>query len=455
MAFRNAVLSLLAMQVAATVFMSVFIRQISTEASPKYEDEAPTVCSNDDAGADNVPEVPFGKGLWRDASTRARGICGFDQPESPLNEYIRFHHAALHRCHAGTCGDVKFLVWQCTRDCGGNGDRLKKMFTALLGAVVQRRVLLLNWPMPSPLEEVFLEAWVQWSYESSSQFLYNRSTVKLPQEDDDDEELLSGLWDADVIVVDGEVAPVFSRHKESQTPYLRDTMAKLKTVLPTGLEVGCAFHMLFLPSAALSDRLTLLHTTAFVDRSPAFVVGVHFRQGDLVLNVDGFQQESPSHFPNFIACARRHAAILARSAAQPERADHAILLIADDVDFKRHAAATNSDVVITDVKPCHVDKGTGKMHLEGGRCSSSQHLDTWSEQLLLAFAPDHLVLSRSGFSATAASLGMASSTQRTLGYNCGQCIPATGMVVHWLLSAGLVAFGGWHLVTAPPCRAPE
>eukprot|EP00854_Cymbomonas_tetramitiformis_P002356 gene2356-3085_t len=246
MAFRNAVLSLLAMQVAATVFMSVFIRQISTEASPKYEDEAPTVCSNDDAGADNVPEVPFGKGLWRDASTRARGICGFDQPESPLNEYIRFHHAALHRCHAGTCGDVKFLVWQCTRDCGGNGDRLKKMFTALLGAVVQRRVLLLNWPMPSPLEEVFLEAWVQWSYESSSQFLYNRSTVKLPQEDDDDEELLSGLWDADVIVVDG--------------------------------EVGCAFHMLFLPSAALSDRLTLLHTTAFVDRSPAFVVGVHFRQ---------------------------------------------------------------------------------------------------------------------------------------------------------------------------------
>lgn len=78
-----------------------------------------------------------------------------------VNEYIEFHRSSVesdgddgYRVKQG----VPFLVYECTGEnkCGGIGDRINSMVLVLYLAMCSGRVLLINSPYPSPLQN-FLE----------------------------------------------------------------------------------------------------------------------------------------------------------------------------------------------------------------------------------------------------------------------------------------------------------
>ena len=78
-----------------------------------------------------------------------------------LNDYIEFHRSAVEPDGNGgwsVKAGVPFLVYECTGEnkCGGIGDRINSMVLVLYLAMCSGRVLLINSPYPSPLQN-FLE----------------------------------------------------------------------------------------------------------------------------------------------------------------------------------------------------------------------------------------------------------------------------------------------------------
>jgi hypothetical protein len=78
-----------------------------------------------------------------------------------LNDYVKFHQSSVESNGKGGYllkEGVPFLVYECNGDnkCGGIGDRINSMVLVLYLAMCSGRVLLINSPYPSPLQN-FLE----------------------------------------------------------------------------------------------------------------------------------------------------------------------------------------------------------------------------------------------------------------------------------------------------------
>lgn len=80
--------------------------------------------------------------IHADEAEQTDGIC------NPLPKFLR-DYARFHRKMKGRLG-ARYLVWRCvpgTVLCGGTGDRLNGIMTALYTAMCNRRVLLVDWPL--------------------------------------------------------------------------------------------------------------------------------------------------------------------------------------------------------------------------------------------------------------------------------------------------------------------
>ena len=80
-----------------------------------------------------------------------------------VSEYVRFHNATW-----GTEA-AKYVIFSCPQGhCnGGLGDRMRGLLFTMRLAITYRRVLLVNWSEPFPLEEVFGTSDVDWRIPSA------------------------------------------------------------------------------------------------------------------------------------------------------------------------------------------------------------------------------------------------------------------------------------------------
>ena len=91
-------------------------------------------------------------------TSRGGVLAASDSCRDVVQEYVRFHNA-----HRGAAG-AQYLIYECKQYCnGGLGDRVRGILFLLRVAITHRRVLLVNWTEPFPLEEVFDGAEVNWS----------------------------------------------------------------------------------------------------------------------------------------------------------------------------------------------------------------------------------------------------------------------------------------------------
>ena len=102
-------------------------------------------------------EKQLGPGVWFPSSD----MCG---GEKIWQEYADFHSAVLSEKQKG-----KYLMYSCTnRPCGGFGNRIEAISSALIFAMLTKRVLLIDMTYPVDLTTFVFPNAIQWSAELPS-----------------------------------------------------------------------------------------------------------------------------------------------------------------------------------------------------------------------------------------------------------------------------------------------
>jgi hypothetical protein len=83
-----------------------------------------------------------------------------------MNQYLTWHSEQVAKMNRDNWQDFKYIIMQCVREdphCGGASDRLKPLPMMLLIANQTRRIFLIWWTMPCPLEEFLVPNQINWT----------------------------------------------------------------------------------------------------------------------------------------------------------------------------------------------------------------------------------------------------------------------------------------------------
>ena len=159
---------------------------------------------------------------------------------------------------------------------------------------------------------------------------------------------------------------------------------------------GCVFWQLFDAGAELVAALN-----AEYSKTPRFHVALHIRAGDKALGVGGMQfmgSHRDWEQDAMLACAR-------------SKANGGIIYVATDSQKLKKRWANEADVYIPASKAAHTDKGASKTEL----------INAFVELMMLASA-DTLVMSNSGYSRMARSIGGTGASSRGAAFQGPACV---------------------------------
>lgn len=307
-------------------------------------------------------------------------------PPPGVRAYLEMHGAAAEALREGRqLNEGRVLIYSCTAYCGGHGDRLNGMLSAAVIALLTRRAFFIDSARPVPLSLVLHPKALDWRLFGTAAALpaalsYNDNLAAFEARP------------RDLLDHQAEVLKLTSNQRLSS--------AALRAAPQQAEAIGFAgrprlhaemFSLLFEPSAALRQRL------ASRELPDGHIIGIHFRAGD---QMPEHWTDPPRHalgeLDEFLDCALMLEASLGWDATLLLFADTDKMLEHDRVRGLIEAGKlrwpASKDSLV------HLDRSPATLAVRG-------LLGVWAEWWTLAFDAHALVLSHSGFGASALELG--------------------------------------------------
>lgn len=308
-------------------------------------------------------------------------------PAAGLSEYLRAHKDAVQALRRGEIPNGKLLIYTCTSMtfCGGHGDRLNGMLSAAVVALLSGRHFFIDSQRPVPLALVLQPSEMDWQLSGT--------LAALPASFNLNDNLLGFESDARR-VLDSQVDVLRFVSNQRLTPSAlraRPQQAEALGLRPRARLHALLFRLLFRPSAALQRRLNARGLPE------GRLIGLHFRAGD---QMPKHWKDPPRHglteMDEFLDCAERVEASLGWDA-------HFVLFADTDLvlELPRVKQLLESGKIIWPAQTdslVHLDRSPATLTVRG-------LLRVWADWWTLAFDTDALVLSHSGFGATALEVG--------------------------------------------------
>jgi hypothetical protein len=345
--------------------------------------------------------------------SRENGYTVRDLPRW-LDDYVKEQSLRIFQNSKGRARvlkDSKILRYECNKQCGGVGDRIHGMLTALTLAICSNRTLNIQSNHPDPLENYLVPNLLHWNatqfHSATTPFLINGMNHRSNSN--------KFMQDPSLLPEAPQTISVRSNtfFRPHEGPCRRDVSGQDFADLP--------FHMfwtLFRFSDAVDARALELTQLANIPEGHPYVA-VHIRTGDQLSfnssstnnnnNNDDVRHASPADLQAFSECGRKLRIGLERCVAVVvvvvrRRTASIEIYVASDNSAAKQAMKLKDDHVQTvyDVAIYHNDNDDKPRH--NSDPSSSAHLDVWAEFKVLVDATC-LVYSRSGFSETADEIG--------------------------------------------------
>ncbi|ORY88458.1 hypothetical protein BCR35DRAFT_301596 [Leucosporidium creatinivorum] len=333
-----------------------------------------------------MPLLEEGRGdesKWDQLRIEAKGEIGQGKcaGNTWLEEYRRMHEEMLSGER-----EPKFISYHCERgmNCGGLGDRLLGMTSALYMGLMTNRAFLAEWQTPIPLDVVFDSPLLNWSYSS---FTSSQHPV-LGQPALADAAADLDIVHFDRLSMDITFGSTSWNPKKGRTPTKGFEMRDLayqspwiklftnrglilrsfrwphlrKKIERHGLQAHTAFacisRYLFRPKATSMGLIT--QYTSVLALPTVFSVGIQIRTGDKSMKDPEYDLENTvqRHLP-FFSCAGD----LARTYADPSQ-KIIYYLVTDSAHLKADAQKVlGNQLIVTDMVPQHVHQKSG--HVDG------------------------------------------------------------------------------------------
>lgn len=302
-----------------------------------------------------------------------------------LDDYAAYHRENKDR-------GPRYLVYHCiggaTADrCGGLGDRMRGMLFLFRLAIATRRILLLKWTYPVPLEALFRPSLIDWRTDNYTQYVPMRfekvfnmpvaSQVVHPNGSmlDLSKENFEPAWGRVKVVT--AVTNMFADAPLQEAPHLNDRSLQFK---------HCLFRYLFLFSQHAEEEGKNWIKHLFQN---APYPAAHLRLGHSEDEQKGRERGVPAVAA--VACVRQCSANLMRC-SRTEPSLSTPLLVVTDHTLLRHEILGGKHQMFSSLtynRTFHMDYSSSR--------SVHDHITTVVELYMLAHASS-LVTSRSGFS---------------------------------------------------------
>lgn len=313
--------------------------------------------------------------------TLSASICRF------LDEYAAFHHKTKGKAEA------RYLVYHCvgansSDKCGGLGDRVRGMLFLFRVAIATRRILLLKWTHPLPLEMFFKPSLIDWRTEIDQEhkpIVRFEKIMNMPKGSeavwpngtllDLSKQTFESAWhDVKVANVQTNMfadAPLF------EAPHLNDKSLHFK---------HCLFRYLFLFSD-LAESEGRKYIRRLYNNAP--YPAAHLRLGFSPDENKGRERGVRAEVA--VACARTCSARLARCSNVTPNTSVPLLVVTDHTDLRQEILAGKHPVYasLPYTRTFHLDYSPSR--------NITEHITTMVELYVLAHASS-LVVSRSGYS---------------------------------------------------------
>jgi len=335
-------------------------------------------------------------------------VCGADEWQI---KYAERHNKVIQQATKTSepLPDAKYLVFDCSGDCAGLGDRLVGLISSFMLALVTDRIFLINMPAPIPFQEAFVPNKIDWRMprdrpEGSRNFLEGLSTntynnfckfkdlyhVDLFSQKDLTQELMK-----DVQVVNY-VGNQRFYHFLLDNPKMQEKLKELGMDRMDKFNAfSCLFNYLVKPSQTMQDEIDKFYNDYFVWRSEDNqimgknkLICLHVRTG---LALKEHVRVPPGQIQYFWNCAEHVESSLIGSGAPVKW-----YLATDDNQLK------NS--MLEQKKGKMVAYSTGNIrHVSYEGLDNKEFLSLMVDWTLLTFC-DHYIISRSGYSETASMM---------------------------------------------------
>ncbi|CAJ1380766.1 unnamed protein product [Effrenium voratum] len=308
---------------------------------------------------------------------------------SGLEEYVQAHAAFVQQSRSGAVpASRKALVYVCTAMsyCGGHGDRLNGMLGAFVVAMLAGRAFFIDSQRPVPLSLVLQPrvGGIDWRMHGSH--------AVLPAGFNFNDNLAAFESDPHVVLDSQEDVLRIVSNQRLSAAALRSHPRSARALGLTGPRLHMElFQLLFQPSPALSARLRARKLPE------GRRIGLHFRAGD---QMPQHWKDPPRHdlaqLEEFLNCAED---------LERQQGWNATFLLFADTDKVREMPRVQE--LAAAGKLVLPEQTDGLVHLDRSPATLTVRglLQTWADWWTLAFDVDALVLSHSGFGATALELG--------------------------------------------------
>ena len=323
--------------------------------------------------------------------------CGV---ENWQHHYSQFHLNTLQEIFTRK-DSQRFLIYECTTQCSGLGDRLVGLISAALLAVLTDRALLIHMPAPFPWSEVFVPNMIDWRMPQERgvpDFLQGLTTETLDVfckfENGETRDLfaqhdLTGEWMKDVQVIKY-IGNERFYHLMLENPKL---IQKLKALGMDRMDkfnlFACFFSFLFKPSPSLQLEMDRVYNEYFLWKENGttgrnVMICLHLRTG---VGLKEKIRMSPEQVAYYWKCAESIELSL-----KEQRQRVKWYLATDDDRLKKE---------VTDLlKGKVVALQSEAKHISTNSLDKKDFLSIMTDWALLTMC-DHYVISRSGFAETA------------------------------------------------------
>ena len=204
-----------------------------------------------------------------------------------ITDYFQWHQAQRANLTAYNYDHYRYLILTCGKQdyCGGTADRLRPVLALLRLAANTRRLLLIRWERPAPLEEFLLPHSLDWRVP-----IWLKEKLRL------DRKHPSGNWRGiqQLAESDARVVPTQYQSPTYGATYYNAniTAGTSKEEEPTMDEIfSTVWHALFTPSPAVADRIA--HQQRLLGLLPGTPYhGIHVRTYYVDDNTSGSSQQS-------------------------------------------------------------------------------------------------------------------------------------------------------------------
>eukprot|EP00122_Pirum_gemmata_P000916 Pgem_evm1s821 len=229
---------------------------------------------------------------------------------SALRQYIVWHN----RNRLDATSKKKYLIYTCLKDklCGGLGDRLNGILTALAFAMQTNRVFLIHHQRPRPLEDVLQPNLIDWSFRAERIRKGNILHINLVDARPISYRQRKDLWipskesKYDTIILKSNIkllkSPFSSNSTGSEPNISIDLTYEKKT--PISKSISCLLKSLFKKADAFQVYLAQYKNKLKLYPGTPYV-GMHIRIGKSNKFSDTVTLNSLSETPRFIQCAKK------------------------------------------------------------------------------------------------------------------------------------------------------